>query len=133
MWDYLLHRIFGISNEGSTQFRFGGGVIAFQAQVLIALCVAAAGISWALSASALFALAIVAILAIAIVYVIRGTWQFADDHPDQAALGGSQWFKLRELQMASKNQSVVPPLPAISDPQKALPPVPDLLDPPDEE
>ena len=131
MWDYLLHRVFGVSPEGPDQVRLGAGVVAFTTYVVIALCVAASGISWALSGHAPYALGIVVILAGVVAYFVRGTWQFGRDHPDQAALGGAYWFKLRQMQMASKNQPEITPLPAMPDPKKPLPPPPNLLDAPD--
>jgi hypothetical protein len=131
MWDYLLHRILGISGEGPDQVRLGAGIVAFTAYVLMALCAAAGGISWALHGNAPYALGIVAILSGVVVYFVRGTWQFAHDHPDQAALGGTWWFKLRQLQMGSKNQPEITPQPAMPDPRKPLPSPPKLLDAPD--
>lgn len=133
MWQYLLHRIFGITPEAADQVKLGGGVVAFTAGVAIAFFAVVGGVSWALSASPGYALGIAAISAAVAVYFLTGTWRFADKHPDQAALGGASWLKLREFQFAAKGAPQLPSSPPISDPAQPLlpPPLPD--DAPDAE
>jgi amino acid transporter len=122
MWDYIVHRLFGIGGEGGAQVRLGAGVVNLTTTAFIAFCVAAAGISWALSRDPYLALAVVGVMAfVGLVYFV-GTWIFADKHPDQAALGGSWWLKFRELQIEAKGQPDLQVLPPSTDPLQPLPP-----------
>jgi hypothetical protein len=134
MWHYFLHRIFGITPENADHGKLGGGVVAFTAYVVIAFCTAAGGISWALSHDPYLALGVVAVAALVVVYFLKGTWTFADKHPDQAAIGGSWWFKFREAQFAArKGVPELPLAPSVSDPSRPTPlsAPPKLLDPPE--
>ena len=121
MWDYLLHRVFGIGGENSAGVRLGAGVVYLTTAAFIAFCAAVGGVSWALSRDPYFALAVVGLLAVVIIIFFLGTWKFADKHPDQAALGGSWWFKLRELQIEAKGKPAIDALPATTDPLQPLP------------
>lgn len=134
MWDYLLHRVFGIGTEGSHQVKLGAGVVYFTTAAFIAFCAAIGGISWALSKDPYLALAVVVIVAIVGVIYLLGTWRFADKHPDQAALGGTSWLRLRELQIEAKDQPQLVPQPPSTDPRQPLPSVSTkLIAPPDVE
>jgi hypothetical protein len=134
MWDYILHRLFGIGDEAPTRVQIGGGVVINTTHAFLALCAAAGVIAWGLNGAPAFALALIGILAVILVIFLLGTWRFADRHPDQAALGGSSWLKFRQLQMEAKDTPEIPPLPPTTDPKKPLPPTdPKLLSPPDDE
>jgi hypothetical protein len=135
MWEHLIHRIFGIGGEGATQLRFGAGVVYLTTAAFIAFCIASGGVAWALSKEPIFAVLMAAIMALLGMVFFLGTWRFADKHPDQAALGGSWWYKLRALQMEeAKGQPPIPTLSSSTDPLKPLPPTSaTLLDAPDDE
>jgi len=97
---------------------------------MIALCAAVGAIAWALPGNPQL-LAIVAVIAGVFVVFLLGTWLFAHFHPDQAAVGGSEWIKFREMQMGSKFPlSINPPT---TDPEKPLAPPPTLIERPDPE
>ena len=132
MWNYLLHRLFGISPEGHERIRIGGGVVINTTHVMLGLCAAAVGIAWALAQSPSYALAIMGTLALIVLAFLIGTWLFANRNPDQAAMGGSEWRRFRESQLAAKNQPQLPPAPSITDPLQAPPPSVPLLDAPEE-
>jgi hypothetical protein len=133
MWDYLLHRLFGIG-EGPNRVRIGGGVVINTTYAILGVCTAAGVIAWGLNAAPIFALGIITILAAVLVVYLLGTWRFADKHPDQAALGGSSWLRFRQMQLESKGNPEIAPLPPITDPLKPLPPSSILLlDAPDDE
>ena len=132
MWDFLLHRALGIGNETS-QIRFGAGVVHLTTAAFIAFCVAVGGVAWALSREGNLVLAVVAMMLAALIIFLIGTWLFANRNPDQAALGGSWWYKFRELQMdEAKGHPKLPTLPSTTDPRR---PAPQLkqLDAPDED
>jgi hypothetical protein len=135
MWDFILHRLFGIGDEQSGRIRIGGGVVINTTYAFLALCAAAGVVAWGLNRTPSFAVAVMGILAVALVIFLLGTWRFADRHPDQAALGGSSWLKFRQLQMEAKGAPDLVPLPSTTDPKKPLPPANpnNLLSPPDDE
>jgi hypothetical protein len=136
MWDFILHRVFGVGGESTGQIRFGAGVVALTTSAVITFCAAAGGVAWALSKDPYLALAVVGIMAAVVVTFFLGTWRFADKHPDQAALGGTSYLRLRELQgrlLEAKGQPEIPTLPSTTDPLKPLPTPAKLLDAPDDE
>jgi hypothetical protein len=135
MWERLLHRILGIGEEGSSRIRLGAGVVYLTTAAFIAACAAIGGVCWALSRDPWFALAVTAIVAVLGIVFFLGTWRFADKHPDQAALGGTSWLRLRELQIESKGQPLMQVLPSSTDPLQQLPPSPSksMLSGPEEE
>jgi hypothetical protein len=132
MWEFLLHRIFGVGGEPPERVRVGAGVVGHTTYALIGGCVAIGGICWALSHTPEYALGVAAIVAVLLVIFLLGTWFFANKHPDQAAMGGSEWRRFREAQIASKHHLDLPALPPISDPLKVSTDDPKLLDAPDE-
>jgi hypothetical protein len=89
-------------------------------------------IIWALSADTIIAIYAIGIFAVVTVIYFMGTWIFAERNPDQAAMGGSEWRRFRQAQLASKNQPQIPDLPSTSDPLKPLPPPTPLLGAPDD-
>jgi len=122
MWEHLLHRIFGIGNEGHAQIRLGAGVVYLTTTAFVAACAAIGGVCWALSRDPWFALGAAAILAVVVIFFFLGTWRFADKHPDQAALGGTYWLRFRELEIEAKGRPASQPiLPSTTDPLQ-LPP-----------
>jgi hypothetical protein len=132
MWEYLLHRLFGIG-EPPGGARFGPGVVGHSAYVVIALLTASVGIAWGLAKEPLLALGVIAIIAIVVVIFLAGTWWFSHIHPDQAAMGGSYWFRFRQMQFETKDQADVTILTPTSDPLKPIaPPLPQIA-PPEEE
>jgi hypothetical protein len=122
MWGYLLHRLFGIG-EPPGGARFGPGVVGHTAYVVIALLTASVAIAWALSKEAQLALHVIGTIAAVVVIYLFGTWFFSHWHPDQAAMGGSFWFKFRQMQMETKYQSDVTVLTPTTDPLKPTPPL----------
>jgi hypothetical protein len=100
----------------------GAGVVALTITAFVAFCGSAAGISWALSRDPYLALGVVAVVAVVLIILFFGTWWFAHTHPDQAALGGTSWLKLRQMQFEIKDQSGMPILPPSTDPLKPLAP-----------
>lgn len=121
MWEYLLHRLFGIG-ERADRVRIGAGVVGHTTYAILAVCAAASAIAWGLSGSPGHALGVIAILAGLACFYFLGTWIFAHRHPDQAAMGGSEWRRFREAQFASKHQPEIPLSPGIPDPSRPLPP-----------
>jgi hypothetical protein len=130
MWDIILHRIFGVDGEALERVRAGAGVVRNTTYVILALWVAAAPIIWALSPNPLIAIGAIAIFALVTIIYFIGTWRFAERNPDQAAMGGSEWRRFRQAQLASKSQPDIPDLPSMPNPLKPLPP---LLSAPDDE
>lgn len=132
MWDYLLHRLFGIG-EPPGGARFGPGVVGHTTYVIIALLAASVGVAWGLAKEPLLALGVIGIIAFVVVIFLVGTWWFSHAHPDQAALGGSYWFRFRQMQFETKDQTDVTTLTPTSDPHKPIPPpLPQIL-PPEEQ
>src|SRR5215471_2381515 len=103
MWQYLLHRVFGIGEENRFDVRFGAGVVGHTTYVILAICTASGIVAWALSEHPNVAFRIVALLSGLVVLFLVGTWWFAHRHPDQAAMGGSEWRRFRELQMGARD------------------------------
>lgn len=124
MWQQLLRRIFGLPPEGAEYGRLGGGVMAYTARVVIVFCGMAGAIALALSHAPFFALVAIAMLVGVVVFFLWGTWRFADRHPDQTALGGAYWYRLREMQLGQKGQPGLPPSPQITDPDRPPPAAP---------
>jgi len=132
MWEYLLHRIFGI-DTGHERIRLGGGVLINTTHVMLGIFAAAVGIAWALSSVPLYALGVIGILALLVIVFLLGSWRFADLNPDQAAMGGSEWRRFREAQLAAKHHKDVPALPPTTDPLQVAPPSTPSLEAPEEE
>jgi hypothetical protein len=122
MWEIILHRIFGVDGEALERVRAGAGVVRNTTYVIVALWAAAVPILYALSSVPLIAISAVAIFAVVTIIYLIGTWRFAERNPDQAAMGGSEWRRFRQTQLASKNQPEIPDLPSMPDPLKPLPP-----------
>lgn len=121
MWEFLLHRIFGIG-ESPDRVRIGAGVVGHTTYAILGVCGALTAISFALSHNPAYALAVIGVVALTAVIFFVGTRVFAHLHPDQAAMGGSEWRRFRETQMASKDNPSLPNYPIMPDPLQALPP-----------
>lgn len=122
MWEYLLHRLFGIGGEGPEHVRIGAGVVGHTTYAILAVCAAISAVSFALSGHPEYALAAIGVIALVAVIFFLGTWIFAHVHPDQAAMGGSEWRRFRQAQMASKENPNLPNFPVVPDPMQPLPP-----------
>ncbi len=122
MWELLLHRLFGIGGEGPERVRIGAGVVGHTTYAVLAVCAAISAASFALSGHPEYALAVTGVIALVAVIFFLGTWIFAHLHPDQAAMGGSEWRRFRETQLASKNNPNLPSFPVVPDPTQPLPP-----------
>jgi hypothetical protein len=133
MLDIILHRIFGIDGEALERVRTGAGVVGNTRYVIIALWAAAVPITWALSPDPIIAICAVAIFAFVTVIFFIGTWIFAERNPDQAVMGGSEYRRFRQAQLASKSSPNIPNLPPTVDPLRPLPPPPPLLGAPDDD
>ena len=121
MWGYLLHRLLGIG-EPPGGAKFGPGVVGHTAYVVIASLTASVAIAWALSADAKLAFRLIAILVGLLALFLVATWIFSHLHPDQAAMGGSWWFRFRQMQMETKYQEDMKLLTPTTDPLKPAPP-----------
>ena len=132
MWDFI-HRLFGgKQEERPDQVRLGSGVVITTATVVVAAGVSITGIAWALSTAPSYGVAITAMFLIVVVIFLLGTWRFADRHPDQAALGGTSWLKLRQMQMRIQSKgSKAEALPPTANPELPPPDSRKLLDGPD--
>ena len=134
MWDFI-QRLFGRNQENQPdQVRLGAGVVITTATVVVAAGASVTGITWALSATPAYGVTIVAMFLLVVVIFLMGTWRFADKHPDQAALGGTSWIKLREMQMRIEAKGMtLEALPSAANPELPPPSDPKLLDGPDSE
>jgi len=130
MWDIILHRIFGVDGEALERVRAGAGIVRNTTYVIVALWAAAVPILWALSPDHLSQLCALAIFAFMTVFYLLGTWRFAERNPDQAVMGGSEFRRFRQSQLASKGRPHIPNLSSMPDPLKPPPPPP-LLGAPD--
>lgn len=135
MWDFILHRLFGVGSEGPERVKIGAGVVGNTTYAVLAACAAVSAVAWGLNQHPGYAVAVIAIIAGLAAFFFLGTWIFAHLHPDQAAMGGSEWRRFREAQLASKHSQLIDASPTIPDPLQALPPNTsgNLLNAPDKE
>ena len=115
----IVHRFFGWT-EGPDQLRFGAGVVGHTARVIIALCAAGGAVGLALSGTPAIALQIISVISGVVVVFMLGTWWFAHKHPDLAAMGGADFRKVREIQMAAQGHPRVPLMPGVADPHNPV-------------
>jgi hypothetical protein len=133
MWDFIQRLFAGNQENRPDQVRLGSGVVITTAAVVVAAGVSITGIAWALSAAPSYGAVVIAMFLLVVVIFLLGTWRFADKHPDQAALGGTSWLKLRQLQLRieSKGASKLDILPPTANPELPPPDGAKLLDGPD--
>ena len=133
LWELLLQRIFRMGSEPPERVRAGAGLVGHNTHALQWICATAIGVCWALSGSPYVALYVILVLAaLGFVYFV-GNWWFADKHPDSAALGGSEWRKLREKELAAKHRPNITPGKSSPDPLKAIAGPPLLLGAPEDD
>jgi hypothetical protein len=89
--------------------------------VQIGVCAGVPAVAWALSGSPIIALCGIGLLVGGALAHNVGTWLFAGRYPDLAAAGGTEYRRLRELQMGAQGFSSIPEIPAISDPLEQFP------------
>ena len=89
------------------EFRLGAGVVGHSTRVVIVAIVVIGALALILEKNT--AVAINGIIAVAAVaaYYLKGTWQFADKHPDAAALAGTSWPKAEACQSSANNSATV--------------------------
>ena len=95
------------------EFRLGAGVVGHSTRVVIVAIVVIGALALILEKNTAVAInGIIAVAAVA-VYYLKGTWQFADRHPDAAALAGTSWPKaeVAKAQPTTPSPSKVEPAP----------------------
>ena len=98
------------------EFRLGAGVVGHSTRVVIVAIVVIGALALILEKNT--AVAINGIIAVAAVtaYYLKGTWQFADKHPDAAALAGTSWPK---AEVAKAQPTTPPPWKVEPEPKRA--------------
>ncbi len=103
--------------EGLARVRLGRGVVGNTTYGFITACAASVGLVWALNAHPWFAVGSCVAVWGGFLWYLRGTYKFADEHPDLAMLGDSEWLRYAEAQLAAKGVSELPPAPIIEAPR----------------
>jgi hypothetical protein len=104
------------------EFRLGAGVVGHTTRVVIVAIVVIGALALILEKNT--AVAINGIIAVAAVaaYYLKGTWQFADKHPDAAALAGTSWPKAEPKAQPAQPSKVEPTPMHAEEPPVAAPP-----------
>jgi hypothetical protein len=91
------------------EFRLGAGVVGHTTRVAIVAVVVIGALALILERNTAVAInGIIAVAAIA-AYYLKGTWEFAEKHPDAAALAGTSWPRAEPI----KTQPATPQPPKV--------------------
>jgi len=100
-------------SAGFRGFRLGPGTVGNIATVSAVVVASCAVIGWALSREPMLAFATVGIVLIFGAYVAERGFRFAEKHPAEALMGGSEYFHYLRDQTA-KDRSIVIDAPAVN-------------------
>jgi hypothetical protein len=113
--------IFHASRDGGlSRVKLGPGVVGNSTFAILALCIAAPGIAWALRDYPSAALIGIGLIAAVVVLYFIGTWIYAHLHPDHALMGGAELLQLRQMQMAAPGTPVIEGSPIVADPESTV-------------
>lgn len=103
------------------EFRLGAGVVGHTTRVAIVAVVVIGALALILERNT--AVAINGIIAVAAVaaYYLKGTWQFAEKHPDAAALAGTSWPKAESKPQPAQAPKIEPAPTRAEEPQAPAP------------
>lgn len=107
-------RRFHTNPEGLSRVRLGRGVVGNSTYIAIGAFAAISVVSMSFT-NPWFSICSIIIVLIFATYLIRGTWIFADKHPDLAMLGDTEWLQY-QTHIAGRDVSSAPIGPIIEAP-----------------